>query len=312
MTLTSRRKKRRTSNLERRTFIILLFILIFCKYDIILAGKTIYIDQTGRKVSLPACPRRVVSFAPSVTEIVHAIGCGHLLVGVSNFSDFPPAAARLPKVGSYISLNLEKIVSLRPDMCIAIKDGNPIDIIKRLEALDIPVYVVDPVNIATLIEAISGIGKVLNSQKQAEDVVSKIKQTVLHIQNRLKDVESRPRVLYQLSFDPLITIGRDTMIDEIIEIAGGDNVANHLTGYPRMNMEKIFSLSPDVIIIPSMAGSSYAREMKKMWQKWPTVNGVKNNRIFIVDSSLFDRPGPRIVQALEKMASILHPELFHQ
>ena len=309
--VTNRTKKRRTSSLERRTLILFL-LLFFCKYDLVLADRVTYVDQAGRTVRVLACPQRVISFAPSVTEIVYAVGAGHLLVGATNFSDYPPVAANLPKVGSYVSLHLEKIVCLRPDLCIAIKDGNPIDVIKRLEELNIPVYVVDPVNIATLMEAISGIGKLLNSQRQAEHVVSQIKETVLHLQNKLKHIKVRPRVLYQLSFEPLITIGRDTMIDEIIEIAGGDNIAHNLTCYPRMNMEKILSLSPDVIIIPSMAGASYASEMKKMWQKWPTVNAVKKNRIFIVDSSLFDRPGPRIVQALEKMASILHPELFHQ
>jgi iron complex transport system substrate-binding protein len=120
-------------------------------------------DQLERKITVPDTPQRVVALAPSITEIIYALGQEHLLKGVTLYSDYPPAAARLPKVGSYVQLNLEKIVVLRPDLCIATKDGNPREVANRLESLNIPVYAVNPRNLETVMQTVLEIGKLLNA-----------------------------------------------------------------------------------------------------------------------------------------------------
>jgi len=160
--------------------IILLITGFFFPANNIYAAK-ILTDQLGRQVSLPDNPIRVVSLAPSITEIVFALGQDHRLVGATRFSDFPEAAKNIFKVGSYVHLDLEKIVSLRPDLCIAIKDGNPRAVVNRLESLNIPVYAVNPRNLETVMKTITEIGIFLNANEKANSVVQDMKSRIQRV-----------------------------------------------------------------------------------------------------------------------------------
>ena len=274
-------------------------------------AKTIT-DQLGRHVSVPDKPQRVVSLAPSITEIVFALDQGHRLQGVTTYSDFPPEAVKLPKVGSYVHLDLEKIVALKPDLCIAIKDGNPRVIAQRLESLKIPVYAVDPNNLETIMKTVLEIGTLLNAKGRANQLVQNMDLRIQKVKSLVAKTTHRPRVFLQIGVSPIVSAGTHTFIHELIVIAGGTNLAAGPIPYPRFSREKVLALSPEIIIITSMARSAIFEKVKAEWEKWPNMPAVQNRRIFVEDSNFFDRPTPRLVDGLELLIRLIHPELVEK
>ena len=274
----------------------------------VLAGTVT--DQLGRKISLPDNPQRVVSLAPSITEIIYALGQQHRLKGATMFSDYPHAAQKLPTVGSYVHLDLERIVALRPDLCIAIKDGNPKEVIDRLDSLKIPVYAVDPKNLDSVMETLQEIAQLLGADDTAEFLIRRMKSRIGRVTSRVATTDSRPRVFFQIGISPIISVGSDTFIHEIIVLAGGKNLAEGRIPYPRFSQEQVLGLSPEVFILTSMARTGAFEKVKAKWERWPQLDAVRSGRIHLVDSNLFDRPSPRLVEALEVMARLIHPELF--
>lgn len=275
-------------------------------------AERIFTDQIGRSVVVPNDPGRVVSLAPSITGIIFGLGEEQRLKGVTTFSDFPEAARTLPKIGSYVHPDLEKIVALEPDLCIAVKDGNPMEIAQRLEALKIPVYAVDPRNLQSVMETVMEIGRLLNAEKQAEILVNGMRSRIQGVTSLVAKAGTRPRVFYQIGISPIVSAGTNTFIHELIELAGGINVTAGPVAYPRLCREQVLALAPDVFVITSMAREAVFERVKKEWSKWPNLPAVRNNRIFLVNSDLFDRPTPRLVDGLEMLARLIHPELFEE
>ncbi len=269
-------------------------------------------DQLGRTVAVPDEPRRIVSLAPNITEIIFALGQEHRLMGATRYSDFPPEAKKLPKVGSYVHLDLEKIVALKPDLCIAIKDGNPIAVAKRLESLKIPVYAVNPRNLETIMQTVLEIGGLINAQKEADLLVKDMEIRIQKIKSLVANVAHRPRVFFQIGVSPIVSVGTHTFIHGLIVLAGGTNLAQGPISYPRFSREQVLALSPEVIIITSMARAAVFEQVKAEWNKWPDLPAVRNQRIFLEDSNFFDRPTPRLVDGLELLVRLIHPELFEE
>jgi len=276
---------------------------------VVVAERTI-IDQLGRQVSVPDSPQRIVSLAPNITEIIFALKQEHRLIGSTKFSDYPSEASTLPKVGSYVHLDIEKIVALEPDLCIATKDGNPIEIISLLESLKIPIFAVDPRNLNTVMETLIEIGRLLGAEKAASQVVSDMQLRIEHVKSLVKTSDNRPRVFYQIGISPIVSAGTNTFIHELIEMAGGENLAQGPTPYPRFSYEQILALSPEIFIITSMARGAVFERVKSEWSQWSEMPAVKNHRIMLVDSNLLDRPTPRLVDGLEMLVELIHPELF--
>ena len=274
------------------------------------AQARIVTDQLGRKISIPDNPQRVVALAPSITEIIYALEQQHRLKGVTLFSDYPEAAKNLPVVGSYVHLDLEKIVALRPDLCIAIKDGNPKEVIDRLDSLKIPVYAVDPQNLDSVMETLEEIAQLLNAEDRAKVLIGLMKSRIGRVTSRIATTADRPRVFFQIGISPIVSVGSDTFIHEIIVLAGGRNLAEGRIPYPRFSQEQVLGLSPEVLILTSMARTGAFEKAKTQWERWPQLDAVRSGRIHLVDSNLFDRPSPRLVEALEVMARLIHPELF--
>ena len=267
-------------------------------------------DQLGRNISVPDDPRQVVSLAPSITEIIYALGQQHRLKGVTLFSDYPDAAKKLPIVGSYVHLDLEKIVALRPDLCIAIKDGNPKEVIDRLDSLKIPVYAVDPKNLNSVMETLQEIALLLNAEDTAKALIERMNSRIGRVTSRIATTDYRPRVFFQIGISPIVSVGSDTFIHEIIILAGGENLAAGRIPYPRFSQEQVLGLSPEVLVLTSMARTGTFEMAKAKWERWPQLDAVRSGRIHLVDSNLFDRPSPRLVEALEVLARLIHPDLF--
>jgi len=208
-------------------------------------------------------------------------------------------------VGSYVHLDLEKIVSLKPDLCIAIKDGNPREVVNRLESLGIPVYAVNPRNLQTVMKTLTEIGSFLNAGEKALSVVQDMKSRIKRVKTKIAN-----RVFFQIGIAPIVSAGTDTFAHELIELAGGKNLSKGPIPYPRFSKEQVLSLSPEIFIITSMSRNTIFERVKKEWSKWPSLPAVRDKRIHLEDSNLFDRPTPRLVDGLEHLARRIHPELF--
>ena len=266
-------------------------------------------DQLGRQVTIPDAPVRIVSLAPSITEIVFALGREDCLKGVTQFSDYPAGAMAIPRVGSYVHLDLEKIVALKPDLCIAVKDGNPLEIVRRLDLIGIPVYAVDPRDLDTVTETVLEIGGLLNTPARAEQLARNMTARVGRVKRLVAQTAVRPGVFFQIGISPIVSVGANTFNHELIRLAGGRNLVMGPAAYPRFSKEQVLALAPDVIIICSMARQGGFEQMKAEWNHWTGLPAVRNQRIFLVDSNLFNRPTPRLVDGLELLFELIHPEL---
>ncbi len=268
------------------------------------------IDQAGRKIKVPDNPQRVISLAPSITEMIYDLGEEKRLVGATQFSNHPDAARKLPRVGSYIKLDLEKIVALKPDLCLGIKDGNPVHTVNKLESFGIPVYVIDPRNLEGIIDVVQRYGSLLGAKQVSEAIVKNMRLRIGSVVELLDGKRNKPGVFFQIDAAPIISVGENTFIHELITLAGGINLAVGAQDYPRYNWEELLILKPEIVIVASMAGGHSPEDLKSGWYKWPQIPAVKNGRVYVVDANLIDRPTPRLVDGLEQFVRIIHPELF--
>ena len=267
-------------------------------------------DEVGREVAFSFPPRRIVSLAPNITEILFSLGLDEEIVGVSIHCNFPEKAKNKPRVGSYINLDYEKITSLKPDLIIATGAGNTRDMVDRLEKLGFPTYVLFPRNFDDILRSIGHIGEVVNREREARVInkeMRKRKQRVVEITRGLP----RPKVFIQIGDVPLVTVGKGSFTDDLIRLAGGENIAGkEKEVYPRFGMEEVLKRSPEVIVISSMNPQGDYQKILQGWTRWKTIPAVKNGRLHLIDSDLLDRPSPRIIEGLEELAKVLHPEKF--
>ncbi len=290
------------------------FIIALCAATVAAAGVPaiagpdglMATDMLGRAVQIPETPMRIVSLAPSITEIVFALGQGHRLSGVTRFSDYPVAAQALPKVGSYVQLDLERIVSLRPDLCVAVKDGNPKAVVDRLESLGIPVFAVDPRDLNAVLETIATLGGLLNARDAADALVVDLERRIQGVVQRRDRLRRQPTVFFQIGLAPIVSVGTDTFIHELIGLAGGVNLAAGPVPYPRFSQEEVVAMAPDLIVITSMAREGIFETIRSEWMRWRNMPAARNDGIVLVDSNLFDRASPRLVDGLERLADIIH------
>jgi len=272
------------------------------------SNAAVYNDDIGRSVQIPSYPRRIVSLAPSITETLFALGLDREIVGVTDFCNYPEAALSKPKVGSFISLSAEKIVSLNPDLILATADGNRKESVEQLVRLGLPVYTVSPSNLNQTLRMISTIGRMTGREKEAHALVRKLQQRIRHVTTATEHLP-RPKVFFQVGIDSLITVGRDTFLNELITLAGGVNISGEETvRYPRYSIERILTAAPDVVIVTSMKGEGSFEQVKKNWSRWSSLPAVRTGRIYLMETDLVFRPSPRIVDGLEELTRLIHPE----
>ncbi|MHB1185402.1 MAG: ABC transporter substrate-binding protein [Desulfobulbia bacterium] len=295
--------------MRQRNTIFSLILLVALLFPGLSSAATV-VDQAGRTVSIPNAPKRIVALAPSLAEIVFDLGQGARLVGVTQFSDFPAEAKSLPKVGSYVRLDLERIVALKPDLCLGIRDGNPKHQVEKIEAAGIPVYIIDPRDIKGIMDAIQGVGGVLGVPARAETLVADMSGRMEHVRRQVATTQSRPRVFFQLYSPPIVTAGSKTFIHELITITGGVNLGAGAVDYPRFSWEKILSLDPEVVVVTAMGGKQKPEQLLAQWRQWPQLSAVRSGRVHVVNDNFFDRPTPRLINGMETLLRILHPELF--
>jgi len=273
-----------------------------------LAPRT-FVDDLGRKIYLAKTPVRIVSLAPSVTEMLFAIGAGEQVVGVTQFCDYPLEAQTRPKVG-YTHPNLESIIALQPDLVVASREFIRADVLGKFEQLKVPVFILEARTIEDVLSHIQTLGRMLDRGVAANQVAVDMRRRIDEIRVRLNGV-SPLRSLYVINSQPLITVGPGSFIHQLIELAGGINIAAGATApYPRLNMEAVIKEDPEVIVFPSGNAEGIPESDQQLWRRWNMLSAVRQERMYTISSNLLNRPGPRIVQGVEQLAKILHPEVF--
>lgn len=271
-----------------------------------------YTDDMGRAVNLKEVPQRIVSAVPSVTEILFALGVEDRVVGVSDYSDYPAEAKSKPSIGSYFRPSLEKIVDLKPDLVLTI--GSSKELMIQLDSLGITYLVINPKDIEAILKNIELLGKVTGAESKAKTLVKDMRDRIARVTDRVKDAP-RVKTFYTFATTDLNnpwTAGPGSFIDSLIIMAGGENVAaNLLSPYAQVSIETVVSSDPEIIITDAGMGSAGTPlEKLKQHPVWSQMAAVKQNHVYQIDGNLVNRSGPRIVQGLEEVAKIIHPELF--
>jgi iron complex transport system substrate-binding protein len=251
---------------------------------------------------------RIVSLAPSVTETLFALGEGSEVVGVSQYCDYPAAAARLPKVGTFLTPNLEAIVALRPTLIIGPGLASSQRAVRSLRAMGYSALRVDDNTLDGIEQSIELIGAHTGREQEARQLLDSINGQIVSVRARLGRV--RPRtVLMLVGHQPMVAVGRGTFLDDLLKLAGGDNIADLARQpWPRLSIEYIVAMRPDVILDGQMGSDSSTPG--GFWSRYPTIPAVRDHRVFSYPQDPVLHPGPRVGQSLEILARIIHPEAF--
>jgi iron complex transport system substrate-binding protein len=267
-------------------------------------------DELGRKVQIPREVGRVVSIAPNLTEIVFALGVGNHLAGDTDFCDYPAEAVRKPHVGGPVNPNMEEIVSLRPDLVLATKSINRRETVNALDRLGLPVYVTDPHSVAEMIASVEHLGGALGAEKSAAVLAEDLRARLTDLDRRLAGASAR-RVLFVVWTNPLISVGRDTFIADALRRAGGRSVVATKAEWPHVSLEEIVRLQPEVLVFASAHEGNPQREIDALRKRpgWQNIKAMQDGKIVVVSDAI-NRPAPRMVDAIERLAHALHPEAF--
>lgn len=271
------------------------------------------IDETGRHVAVPVEVHRIVALAPNLTEIVYALGAQDRLVGVSNYSDYPPEAKSKPRVGMPMNPNLEAIVAAHPDIVLITTQGNRRETADELARLGIAVYATNPHSVDSMLDSIEHIGGVIGATAQAESVAANLRQRLSALQSKLASAPVA-RVFFVVGESPLISLGEHTFIADALRYAGAQSVVHSKQDWPQISLEEVVRLNPDYLVFASSGfggEDSTARQLAELRSEagWRELPAVREGRVVVVSDEI-DLPAPGLVDAIEKLARQLHPNIF--
>ncbi len=266
-----------------------------------------FVDATGRKLFLANAPHRVVSMAPSITEIMFALGLDEALIAVTPLCDYPPAAQQKVRLGS-TNPSVEQILALTPDVVLIPKNFLQPDLLHALERMKVPTFVVQAEELEEVALQIQMIARMFERGPAGDALAGAMRARIAAVKTRMQRL-ARPRVLYVLNTDPLQTVGPGSFVHQMLELAGGTNIASQAAvAYPRLALESVIASDPEFIVFPTGTMEGIPEEEQQAWRRWSTLSAVVHGRLVGVPSVLVDRPGPRLVEGLERLAEILHPE----
>ncbi|MGO9275617.1 MAG: ABC transporter substrate-binding protein [Terriglobia bacterium] len=267
----------------------------------------VVIDETGRRVNAPEHPQRLVSLAPSITETLYALGLGDRLVGDTDYCDYPPEAKLKPHVGNVLNPSLEKIVALKPDLVLGISEGNRIETADQLQRVGIPIYGLTDHTLDDTLRSIADLGRVLDADSAADALGRRLRARIAEVERRVAGAP-RPKVLFVVWYQPLTTAGAHTFISDVIRRAGGVSISDRLPGdWPRLSLEAALDRNPDVILFPGGESMAPSLDDIRRLPGWRDLAAVKHDRLHVVSESII-HPSPRLVDALEQVAAVLHPD----
>ncbi len=274
------------------------------------------VDQMGRAVHLGRVPRRIVSLAPSNTELLFALGLGSRIVGVTNYCNYPPQALGKPKIGDYAAPDIERVAAQAPDLVVAERIHYR-QVVPALERVGLKVIGLDPKNVAEVLASLDLLGRATGTEDAARLLRGSLQARIDRVRAQVgraldADPGRRPKVFYLIWHEPLFTAGGDTFQGELIAMAGGRNLFGHLKGYPQVNLESVLAGQPDLILV----GAGHEETAESPALSWalsePRLKGtpaLRAGRVRPVDADLVSRAGPRVADALEELLRLIHPEL---
>ncbi|MFW6117478.1 MAG: helical backbone metal receptor [Thermoproteota archaeon] len=277
------------------------------------------VDDMGNVVTFTSPPERIVSLSPALTEIVFAIGAGDNVVGVTDYCNYPYnftawiEAGNMSSIGSYYHPSTEPIVALEPDLVLA--HSSSLDAAENLKDLGYNVLIAEGRNVDTVLEAILLVGRATYLDSNASALVTEMREKIDTITNQVEEATTTPKVYHELYANPIMSAGPDTFIDELVALAGGENIFHDAsTSWPVVSTEAVVQKNPDVIFFPDMyMGREILPgdiEAAKSRPGWDSITAVQNDAMYVIESDIISRPGPRIVDALEALAKMIHPEIF--
>jgi iron complex transport system substrate-binding protein len=267
------------------------------------------VDDIGRHVQVAARPERIVSLAPSITEILYAIGAGDRIAANTSFCTFPPEAANTTKIGDTQRPDVERILALKPDLVLVSTASQLESISERLEALGVPTVVTTAKGVDGVLESIERIGLATGDAESAAALAAKLRQRIEAVKTAVAG-RPAPKVFAIVGNEPLFTTGKGTFLDDLIRLAGGASItADETTEWPQYSAEAVIARAPDVMVVPSVT-HGFAAQDSGVPPSIAATPAVRNNRIIRIDGDLLMRPGPRLVDGLEQLAWALHPEAF--
>ncbi len=269
-------------------------------------------DDLGETFHFDKAPMRIVSLAPSNTEFLFALGVGDRLVGITEYCNYPQETAAIEKVAGFNTVNLEKIAAAKPDLAIAIR-GNDMESLRSLRQLGVPVFSLDIQTLGQMDSALERLGRLLGVEPRAKLLADSLRARIRAVEKRVGKIAAKPKAMWGFWGDPVYTAGMGTMIDDVIVVAGGDNVGRQADGaWPQVGLETIVLWAPEVIITTHIPGGveKLPAEIERLRQTdgWKQLPAVQNGRIYYIEGDWLLRPGPRLVDALEVMAHHLHPQ----
>ena len=291
------------------------FILLVLLWPMIpvSAQHKVFTDALGYITQLESPPKRIISLAPNITEILFALDLGDRVIGVTRFCDYPPEASKKERIGGLVDPNLEKIISLNPDLIIGFR-GNPIRIIKRMQEFNLPVFVLEMgITIESVFSVIETVAQITWVEKRAEKLLLPLRARHKKIISSLKRVKNSPKVFVFLHGVGLWTCGKNSFMDDLLNKAKGKNIAGNIQKkWLLFNQEQLIAENPDFIIILSKSQESFLEAKKNILKGvfLKNLQAVKQGDLYFLDENLATRPGPRIIDALNNLARIFHPEAF--
>ena len=269
-------------------------------------SKTTYVktvsDELGRSVKVPVHPERIVSLAPSITEVLFALGAGDRVAGVTSYCDYPPEAREKTPVGDTLKPSVEKIVALKADLVIVSTASQIEASFRKMDELGIPVYVTNPRSVDGVLESINALGELIDSGDRAKQLSGELRGRIAAVETRVANA-NRPRILVLLGTEPLITVGAGSFVTDLINRAGAQSISSDDNAdYPQYSIETVIAKQPEIILLQSGGTELTPRLLQ-------TPAG-RSNRVYHIDDDLLLRPGPRIIDALEQLALKVHPEIF--
>jgi iron complex transport system substrate-binding protein len=274
------------------------------------------IDDFGRNVTIRAPATRIVSTAPSNTEILFAVGAGNNVVGVTSYCDYPPVVPEKVKkkeiaiIGGYADPSFEGVVALNPDLVLAATDLQ-YEFVSALQNRGVVVVALNPKTLNDIIRDLALVGTICGNVSEANRLVENLQHRFNYVSERIAGTSDKPKLYYELWYDPLMSFGSNTLADELITKAGGTNLFHDApTMYPTVDSEMVIQKDPEIIVVSVgyMGGVSKTDFEKRAG--WSNITAVKEGKIYTIDENLIVRQGPRVCDGLENLASILHPELF--
>jgi ABC-type Fe3+-hydroxamate transport system substrate-binding protein len=261
-------------------------------------------DETGRTVTVPDHPHRVVCLVPSVTNTVFALGSGDDVVAVSDYTTHPPEATKKPSIGGLVKPSIETILSFHPDLVLGTSIPGATETAAQLQNVGVPVYLVDPHGLSGILRSIDSVGEALNRAPQAAALNASLRKRIEAVKARAAG-KPAPKVLVPVWYDPIITIGKNAFISQIVETAGARSITDDLlTDWPEVSMETVVTRAPDALVL--IRGGKISVEMLRNRPGWSSLPAIQAGRIYYVDTGI-QEPSPVAIDALEELAREFNP-----